>query len=172
MSDIDLILLGLIKSSPQSAYELQKSIEYRNISYWVKISNPSIYKNIKLLEKKEYIRGKNIKNGNMPTKKVFEITELGEAYFKESMLKISQKQVNIFLSINAVIMNLDQIEEEARIECIDSICHQITILKEYIETKEKQRQHIPEKGKLIIKQQKQLVQVLDEWMLEVKKIME
>mgnify|MGYP003267302629 CR=1 FL=1 len=43
MAAIDLIVLGMIKQQPQSAYELQKNVEYRNISRWVKISTPSIY---------------------------------------------------------------------------------------------------------------------------------
>ena len=36
MAAIDLIVLGMIKQQPQSAYELQKNVEYRNISRWVK----------------------------------------------------------------------------------------------------------------------------------------
>lgn len=168
MSEIDLILLGLIKDCPQSAYELQKNIEYRNISYWVKISNPSIYKNIKQLEEKRYIRGENVKNGNMPEKKIFEITELGEAYFKETVLKISEKQVNIFLNLNAVIMNLNKVEREVQQQCVENICNQIVLLKEHIQTKEQERQHIPLTGQMIIKQQARLVQVLEEWIQEFK----
>ena len=44
MAAIDLIVLGMIKAQPQSAYELQKNVEYRNISKWVKVSTPSIYR--------------------------------------------------------------------------------------------------------------------------------
>ena len=44
MAAIDLIVLGMIKAQPQSAYELQKNVEYRNISKWVKVSTPSINK--------------------------------------------------------------------------------------------------------------------------------
>ncbi len=44
MSVIDLIVLGMIKEKEQSAYDLQKNVEYRNISKWVKVSTPSIYK--------------------------------------------------------------------------------------------------------------------------------
>lgn len=44
MATIDLIVLGMLKKEPLSAYDLQKLVEYRNISKWVKISTPSIYK--------------------------------------------------------------------------------------------------------------------------------
>lgn len=44
MATIDLIVLGMLKKEPLSAYDIQKLVEYRNISRWVKISTPSIYK--------------------------------------------------------------------------------------------------------------------------------
>ena len=43
MATIDLIVLGMLKKEALSAYDLQKQVEYRNISKWVKISTPSIH---------------------------------------------------------------------------------------------------------------------------------
>lgn len=37
MATIDLIVLGMLKKEPMSAYDIQKLVEYRNISKWVKI---------------------------------------------------------------------------------------------------------------------------------------
>ena len=42
MATIDLIVLGMLKKEPMGAYDIQKLVEYRNISKWVKISTPSI----------------------------------------------------------------------------------------------------------------------------------
>ena len=61
MSAIDLIVLGMIKEKEQSAYDLQKNVEHRNISKWVKVSTPSIYKKVVHLEEKGYIKGNIIK---------------------------------------------------------------------------------------------------------------
>ena len=72
MAAIDLIVLGMIKAQPQSAYELQKNVEYRNISKWVKVSTPSIYKKVVQMEEKGYIRGKTVKEGKMPEKTVYQ----------------------------------------------------------------------------------------------------
>ena len=52
MATIDLIVLGMLKKQPLSAYDIQKLVEYRNISKWVKISTPSIYKKVIQLEEK------------------------------------------------------------------------------------------------------------------------
>ena len=50
MATIDLIVLGMLKKESMSAYDIQKLVEYRNISKWVKISTPSIYKKTIQLE--------------------------------------------------------------------------------------------------------------------------
>lgn len=53
-STVDLVLLGLVHDQSRSAYDIQKHIEYRNLSYWVKISTPSIYKRMIVLEESGY----------------------------------------------------------------------------------------------------------------------
>lgn len=63
MATIDLIVLGIVKKEPLSAYDIQKLVEYRNISRWVKISTPSIYKKVIQLEKKGFIKSTMIKEG-------------------------------------------------------------------------------------------------------------
>ena len=50
VSSIDLILLGMVYDQPRSAYDIQKHVEYRNLSHWVKISSPSVYKKLRVLE--------------------------------------------------------------------------------------------------------------------------
>lgn len=35
MATIDLIVLGMLKKQPLSAYDIQKLVEYRNILKWV-----------------------------------------------------------------------------------------------------------------------------------------
>ena len=89
MAAIDLIVLGILKKSPMSAYEIQKLVEYRNISKWVKISTPSIYKKALQLEEKGLIRGEIIREGKMPEKAVYTLTEAGEAEFERLMREIS-----------------------------------------------------------------------------------
>ena len=74
MSNIDLVLLGLIKQKSQSAYDIKKNIEYRNIPRWVKISEQSIYKKVLQLESKEYIVSHKEKEGNMPDKAIYTLS--------------------------------------------------------------------------------------------------
>jgi putative ABC transport system ATP-binding protein len=89
MATIDLIVLGMLKKEPLSAYDLQKLVEYRNISKWVKISTPSIYKKVIQLEEKGYISSHIEREGKMPEKSVYSLTEKGKRQFEKLMLEIS-----------------------------------------------------------------------------------
>ena len=60
--------VGNFEKDPMSAYDIQKLVEYRKISKWVKISTPSIYKKAIQLEEKGLIRGEIVKEGKMPEK--------------------------------------------------------------------------------------------------------
>ena len=109
MATIDLIVLGILKKEALSAYDIQKLVEYRNISRWVKISTPSIYKKVIQLEEKGLIKSNIVKEGKMPEKAVYSLTEAGEKEFDSLMLEIASKPIHIFLDFNAVIVNLDSL---------------------------------------------------------------
>lgn len=81
MATIDLIVLGILKKEPMGAYDIQKLVEYRNISKWVKISTPSIYKKAIQLEEKGFIKGEIVKEGKMPEKAVYSLTDEGAFTF-------------------------------------------------------------------------------------------
>src|SRR5699024_9161316 len=121
MATIDLIVLGMLKKEPMSAYDIQKLVEYRNISKWVKISTPSIYKKTVQLEKKGFVKGSIVKEGKMPEKVIYSLTDAGQEEFEKLMLEIAAKPIRIFLDFNAVIVNLDSLSSENRKLCIDSI---------------------------------------------------
>ena len=99
MATIDLIVLGILKKAPMGAYDIQKLVEYRNISKWVKISTPSIYKKAIQLEEKGFIKGDLVKEGKMPEKVVYSLTEAGEQEFERLMLEISAKPISMFLDL-------------------------------------------------------------------------
>lgn len=140
MATIDLIVLGILKKESMSAYDIQKMVEYRNISKWVKISTPSIYKKVIQLEGKGYITSTQVKDGKMPEKAVYTLTDSGNSQFEKLMLDISCKPIHIFLDFNAVIVNLDSLSKmiiknyvliitKIILKCLNHISRKIGILK-------------------------------------------
>ena len=70
-----------------------------------KISTPSIYKKVIQLEQKGLISSRTKKEGNMPEKAVYSLTENGEIEFEKLMHELSKKPIHMFLDFNAVIVN-------------------------------------------------------------------
>ena len=167
MTTIDLIVLGMLKDQDLSAYDIQKLVEYRNISKWVKVSTPSIYKKVLQLEEKGLIAGTAVKEGKMPEKAVYSLTDAGKREFEALMLEISGKPVYLFLDLNAVIVNIDKLTPELRTRCLERINNGVQALKTYLEENidlKDDAPGIPETGLAVLRQQYILVQAIDTWL--------
>lgn len=171
MATIDLIVLGILKKEPMSAYDIQKLVEYRNISKWVKISTPSIYKKAIQLEEKGLIKGKIVKEGKMPEKAVYSLTEAGQDEFERLMFEIAAKPISIFLDFNAVIVNLDSLPPEKQKECVSEIDNNIQTLKVYLKeniSEKENKPDIPATGMAVLRQQYVLVEAIEDWIKSLK----
>ena len=153
MATIDLIVLGILKKESLSAYDIQKLVEYRNISRWVKISTPSIYKKVIQLEEKGLINSVTVKEGKMPEKAVYSLTEAGERQFEKLMMEIAGKPIHIFLDFNAVIVNLDSLPADKQKSCLANI---------------ENVPEIPETGMAVLHQQLILAEAIETWITSVK----
>lgn len=166
MATIDLIVLGILKKEAMSAYDMQKLVEYRNISKWVKISTPSIYKKVIQLEEKGYITSTQVKERKMPEKAIYTLTESGNILFEQLMEEISCKPINIFLDFNAVIVNLDSLSKGNQKLCLDNIEANIKMLKVSLEENRNSKKDIPQiptTGMAVLEQQYILVQAIEAW---------
>lgn len=173
MATIDLIVLGMLKKEPMGAYDIQKLVEYRNISKWVKISTPSIYKKAIQLEEKGFIKADIVKEGKMPEKAIYTLTESGEEEFERLMSEIAAKPINIFLDFNAVIVNLDSLPPEKQKVCIADIEKNIQTLKSYLDENLREKGNMPEipqTGLAVLRQQFVLVEAIEKWIASLKKI--
>lgn len=171
MATIDLIVLGILKQESLSAYDIQKLVEYRNISRWVKISTPSIYKKVIQLEEKGYIKSDVVKEGKMPEKAVYSLTPAGEKAFESLMFEIAEKPIHIFLDFNAVIVNLLSLPPEQQRSCLASIESNVKVLKEYMEENlrlKEQLPEIPETGLAVLQQQLVLAEAIEAWIASLK----
>ncbi len=171
MATIDLIVLGILKREALSAYDIQKIVEYRNLSKWVKISTPSIYKKVIQLEGKGYVKSDIVKEGKMAEKAVYSLTPEGEQEFERLMLEIASRPIHIFLDFNAVIVNLTSLPAEHQKSCLTSIEENVKQLKAYVEENyelKKELPEIPETGIAVLRQQLILAQAIEAWIVSLK----
>ncbi len=166
MATIDLIVLGMLKKQPLSAYDIQKLVEYRNISKWVKISTPSIYKKVIQLEDKGLLQSVLVRENNMPEKAVYSLTPSGEQEFERLMKELSTQPIRIFLDFNAVIVNLDKLPTETQKTCIANIKKNVQELKSYLEENLREKgdaPEVPEIGMAVLRQQFVLAETIEAW---------
>ena len=172
MATIDLIVLGMLKKQPLSAYDIQKLVEYRNISKWVKISTPSIYKKVIQLEEKGLLQSVLVRENNMPEKAVYSLTDSGEQEFERLMRELSAQPIRMFLDFNAVIVNLDSVPLEMQESCVASIEKNVQDLKTYLEENLREKENapeVPEIGMAVLRQQFVLAETIGIWIEELKK---
>lgn len=172
MATIDLIVLGMLKKQALSAYDIQKLVEYRNISKWVKISTPSIYKKVIQLEEKGLLQSVPMRENNMPEKAVYSLTASGEREFERLMQEISVQPIRIFLDFNAVIVNLDSLPMEMQKSCIANIEKNVQELKSYLEENLQEKENAPEVppiGMAVLHQQFVLTKTIETWIATLKK---
>ena len=112
MSTIDLVILGIVAEKPQSAYDIQKDIEYHHLSRWTKISIPSIYRKVLQLSEKGYLRSNIVKGDRFADKAVYSITDEGKDYFNSLMQYYATQTVPLLFDFNVVIANLNKLNKD------------------------------------------------------------
>ncbi len=81
------MLLGLIHQKPQNAYEIIKALEHMNVKWWYDLADSTVYATLRTLDRKGLIAGVCEKNGNMPCRTVYSISDKGKEEFKNTLTK-------------------------------------------------------------------------------------
>ena len=164
MSSIDLVILGIVLEKPQSAYDIQKDVEYHHLSRWTKISSPSIYRKVLQLHEKGYLKSDVVKGDRFADKAVYSITEQGRAYFKELMSSCAAGPVPLLFDFNVVITNLNKVDKAEAMELISTLRQSIQSSAELNKSYAQEFADIPLEGKTIFEQQQMLYGSLLEWL--------
>lgn len=85
LSKVHALILGIIDEKPLNPYEITKLLNYIHIGDWFPVAASSVYATIRTLYGKRYITGESRKEGNMPEKTIYTITEKGKKALYESI---------------------------------------------------------------------------------------
>ncbi|WP_261827028.1 PadR family transcriptional regulator [Inconstantimicrobium mannanitabidum] len=166
MSSINLIILGYLKNKEKSAYEMVKEFEIWNLTKWLKISTPSIYKNIIKLCDNGYLNSRTVKEGEMPEKTLYSLNEKGNLYFNELMEESSKNIGNIYLEFNAFLVNIENLPEEKRREYLKNFKDKAEERRAYVEPiYNYAKQHNEKNGSefLILDLYNEFYKILEKW---------
>lgn len=164
MSSIDLVILGIVLEKPQSAYDIQKDLEYHHFSRWTKISVPSIYRKVIQLNEKGYLQSDIVKGNKFADKAIYSITDKGRGYFEQLMNTYASGQVSLLFDFNVVITNLNKMDKEKALDLVKKLHNSITASATANEQYALDYADIPLVGKTIFEQQRLLYRSLLEWL--------
>lgn len=164
MSSIDLAILGMVIEKSQSAYDIQKDVDYHHFSRWTKISVPSIYRKVIKLADNGYLKSDVVKGEKFADKAIYSITDKGRAYFEQLMNDSVNQQVPLLFDFNVVIANLNRLDKQKAMGLVAQLRNSITISKQTNkEYAEEYYSYLPLVGKTIFNQQQLLYNALLEW---------
>lgn len=164
MSSIDLVILGIILEKPQSAYDIQKDVDYHHFARWTKVSTPSIYRKVIQLNEKGYLQSNIIKGDKFADKAVYSITEKGRAYFEQLMDSYVKEPIPLLFDFNVVITNLNKMDKGKALDLVAQLRNTITASAEASDQYAANYTDIPLVGRTIFEQQRLLYRSLLEWL--------
>jgi DNA-binding PadR family transcriptional regulator len=167
LSAINLVLLGLLIDESMSAYDIDKLITRDNLKEMVKISTPAVYKNLLRLNENGYLAAQTIKEGEMPEKTIYRITDLGRQYFMELMYKYAGEKVRINFDLNALIINLDKVDKDKALRMLENIRNGFYYQQKTLEDQSLSCQMLPLTGRAVIRQKQLVNEALINWIEEL-----
>jgi DNA-binding PadR family transcriptional regulator len=164
MSTIDLAILGMVMEKPQSAYDIQKDVDYHHFSRWTRISVPSVYRKVIELKEKGYLRSNIVKGDRFADKAIYSITDKGRTYFEQLMNTYASQQVSLQFDFNVVITNLNKMEKKKALNLVKQLRKSISASAKSSEEYAAKYADIPLVGRTIFDQQRLIYQALLEWL--------
>jgi DNA-binding PadR family transcriptional regulator len=167
LSAINLVLLGFLMDESMSAYDLDKLITRDNIKEMVKISTPAVYKNLVKLKENGFLAAQTIKEGEMPEKTIYRVTDLGRQYFMELMYKYAGEKVKISFDLNALIINLNKVDKDKALRMLENIRNGFYFQQKILADQLLAGQMLPLTGRTVIRQSQLINEALVTWIEEL-----
>lgn len=118
LSNIEVILLSIVNENPSYAYEIDKVIENRDMRRWVRVGVASIYQVLKRLEERKLVYSKKEKEGRMPERNRYYITEHGKMALTETSKKLLSEIEWYYLDLNVGLETSDLMTPGEIADCL------------------------------------------------------
>jgi len=118
-SNIEVILLSIVNEKPSYAYEIDKKIDCRDMRRWIRIGVASIYQVLKKLEEKGLVFSQKEKEGKMPDRKRYYITEKGKMILVETSKRRLSSLEWYYLDLNIGLETSDILPPGEMINCLN-----------------------------------------------------
>lgn len=115
LSKTALLILGVIADEPINPYAISKLISYKRRNLRGKIPDPTVYGIINMLHEKKLIKGKKVKNGNLPDRTIYSITQKGKDILNKNLVAYLSTPEDTLSELPLALFLMGSQEKELRI---------------------------------------------------------
>ena len=134
ISNKEASLLGLLCEKPKHAYEIEMDIKERDMRYWTEISMSSIYKILKKLEERQFLKSEVKLSKNNVAQKIYSITDQGKNLFKEKLKELVSTWQPSIHPVDIGLANLNLLNKQDAIKELNKYSESIDkMIKCYLE---------------------------------------
>lgn len=151
LSNVEVILLGIVNEKPSYAYEIDKTIDYRDMRRWVRVGVASIYQVLKRLEEKDLVYSHKEKEGRMPDRKRYHITDSGKAALIEASKRLLSDIEWYYLDLNVGLATSDLLTPGEIAGCLKKRLARVQLNKKRLKEMYSDERDIVSKKKTVIK---------------------
>lgn len=119
LSNIEVILLSIVNEKPSYAYEIDKTINSRDMRRWVRVGVASIYQALKKLEDKGLVYSHKEKEGRMPERKRYYVTAEGKSALARASKKLLSGLEWHYLDLNVGLEASDLLTDSEIAGCLE-----------------------------------------------------
>jgi DNA-binding PadR family transcriptional regulator len=166
--DREAAILGILCQQSQYGYELEKTIEERDMRAWTTIGFSSIYYALKKLENKGLIESSVEDVKGKPSRKIYSVTESGYAAMKEKLKEVLSQNKKLISPFDLGIAYHFLLESKEVIECLthylESLNERETLLKHTM--KEREKQGVPYRVIALFSHPLALIEAEKRWVIQ------
>ena len=135
LSNIEVILLSIVNEKPSYAYEIDKTIELREMRRWVRVGVASVYQVLKRLEEKGLVYSCIEKEGRMPERKRYYVTNEGSEALAETSKKLLSSFEWHYLHLSVGLETSDLLTSAEMEDCLEKRLARVRANKSKLEEK-------------------------------------
>jgi DNA-binding PadR family transcriptional regulator len=119
VSNKEAALLGLLHEEPMHPYQIEKTIQFRDMRSWTEISMSSIYKTLSSLEKRNLVKSDvKISQQNRP-QKTFRLTSKGRKAIRDKVRELLARPETVIWQFDLGNYFMDVLEDGEIVGALD-----------------------------------------------------
>lgn len=112
LSKLATLILGILSERERNPYEITKMLSELQTKKWLPMADSTVYATINNLKKKGLILGRTEKDGNLPEKTIYSITNDGESELQQTITSFLEEDSSISSGFDIGILLMHNLSKQ------------------------------------------------------------